>query len=256
MSELAVELKNVSLTRRGGVVLDRVSLTVAESQFVAVIGPNGGGKTTLLKVILGLFHPDRGSVRVKGRMPEDARGLVGYVPQYFQIDPDFPATVLDLTLMGRMGRPKLWRAFTKEDVDRSLTALEQMDLADLAHRQLGSLSGGQLQRALIARALAVEPEVFLLDEPTAGLDTRIGRSVYERLQELSRRAAVVMVSHDIGVISRHVEVVACLNRTLHQHPVGEVTGEVLEEVYGCPIELVAHGHPHRVLDQHSPSEAD
>ena len=197
----------------------------------------------------GLVAPTRGRVRVLGRRPREARGEVGYVPQYFRFDHDFPIRVGDVVLMGRLGAARFGRPDAR-DAELAREALDRVELADLADRPIGALSGGQLQRVLIARALAQRPKVLLLDEPTASLDERIGRSVWELFEELSREMALVVVSHDIGAISRHVRGVACLNRRLHGHPSGELTPEILEAAYGCPVDLIAHGHPHRVLSDH------
>lgn len=249
MNDAAAELENVSLTLRGIPVLENVTLRIETGDYLALLGPNGGGKSTLLKVILGLLEPEHGSVRVFGESPRAARGRVGYVPQHFRFDRDFPIRVLDVVLMGRIGRQHLG-AFDAEDRRNARAALARVEMEPLASRPIGALSGGQLQRVLIARALAQQPQLLLLDEPTSSLDERIERSVWELFAELSREMAVVVVSHDIGAISQHVRGVACLNRRLHAHPTRELTSEILEATYGCPVDLLAHGHPHRVLHTH------
>jgi zinc transport system ATP-binding protein len=243
------ELQRVSLALRGIPVLDDVSLRIEPGDYLAILGPNGGGKTTLLKVLLGLRPPDRGTVRVFGSSPKHAVGRVGYVPQVRTFDPDFPIRVLDVVLMGRLRRGSLGR-LRAEDRERAHDALVRVEMWDLAERPIGALSGGQLQRVLIARALVGEPQLLLLDEPTSSLDERMGRGIWDFFEELSRSMAVVVVSHDIGAISRHVRSVACLNRRLYAHPSKALTPEVMEAAYGCPIDLVAHGHPHRVLPEH------
>jgi zinc transport system ATP-binding protein len=172
------------------------------------------------------------------------------VPQRARFDPAFPVRILDVVLMGRLAVRGIGQRFSPGDHDKAHAALERVELADLAQRPIGALSVGQTQRVLIARALALEPRLLLLDEPTASLDEKVGRSVWDLVEELSREMAVVCVSHDIGAISRHVRSVACLNRRLFGHPSEELTPEVLEATYGCPIELLAHGHPHRVLSPH------
>ncbi len=253
MSAPALELSDVGFSFRETPVLEAVNLSVESGDYLAILGPNGGGKTTLLRLILGLLKPDRGSVRVFGGTPAQARGRVGYVPQHAAFDLDFPIRVIDVVLMGRLAARRPLRSFSREDRAIALDALEKVEMASHADRAVGALSGGQLQRVLIARALALEPQLLLLDEPTASLDERIGRSVWELLEELSQRMAIVLVSHDIGAISHYVREVACLNRTLFSHPSRELTPEILEATYGCPVELLAHGHPHRVLGPHGDS---
>jgi zinc transport system ATP-binding protein len=254
VSAPAVELEGVCFSFRGVAVLEDVSLTIGPGDYLALLGPNGGGKTTLLRLVLGLLRPDRGRVRVFGEDPVRARGRVGYVPQHPRFDLDFPIRVLDVVLMGRLARRGPFRRFQEEDRAIARGALERVEMAALADRAIGSLSVGELQRVLIARALALQPSLLLLDEPTASLDERVGRSVWELFEELSGEMAVVLVSHDIGAISRYVHGVACLNRRLHAHPSKELTAEILEATYGCPVELLAHGHPHRVLSSHGGGE--
>jgi zinc transport system ATP-binding protein len=252
MSAALVELAGVSLSLRGANVLDDVTLQVEPNEYLAILGPNGGGKTTLLKVILGLLEPDSGSVRVFGDSPRRARGRIGYVPQRAHFDLDFPIRVRDVVLMGRLTSLRFGR-FAARDREAARDALELVEMGPLADRPIGTLSGGQLQRVLIARALAQRPQLLLLDEPTASLDERIGRNIWELFEELSRDMAVIVISHDIGAIAQSVRSVACLNRQLHTHPSKELTTEMLEAAYGCPVDLLAHGHPHRVLHEHGGS---
>jgi zinc transport system ATP-binding protein len=248
MTDVAVvSLEGVSFAYGRTPALRDVDFELRAGDFVGIIGPNAGGKTTLLKLILGLLKPDSGSIRVFGVSPLEARGRVGYVPQYARFDRSFPIKVRSAVAMGALGRggPKGTAAVAAVE-----GALARMELTDVAERQIGALSGGQLQRTLIARALVAAPSLLLLDEPTASLDTRIGRSVYELLEELAEEITVVLVSHDIGVISRHVQTIACLNVDMHYHHSKELTPEMVEAAYGCPVDLVAHGHPHRVLGEH------
>ena len=246
----AFELSGVSVERGGQVVLEDVDLRVERGDYLAILGPNGSGKTTLLRTLLGLHTPTRGTLRVLGSSPEAARGRVGYVPQRAAFDLDFPIQAGEVVRMGRLARKRWFRRYDDEDIAASRRALEQVDAGHLSQRAIGALSGGELQRVLIARALAAEPEILLLDEPTASLDERIGRGVWEILEELSQRITIVLVSHDIGAISHYVRGVACLNRRLHMHPDGELDDSILEAVYGGPVDLVAHSHP-RVLAPHT-----
>lgn len=245
----AVEITGLSVSLGGPRVLEDVDLRIEQNDYLAILGPNGGGKSTLLKVILGICSPDRGEVRVFDGTPRRARGRVGYVPQRAAFDLDFPIRVLEVVQMGRLGSHR-FGGFSSSDRAAALQALERVEMQDLAARPIGSLSGGQLQRVLIARALAQRPALLLLDEPTSSLDERIGRSIWDLFEELSQEMAVVIVSHDIGAIARSVRSVACLNVRLHMHPSKELTSDILEAAYGCPVDLLAHGHPHRVLSEH------
>lgn len=246
----AVELRDVWFAYGRTPVLEEVDLTVPRGAFLGVIGPNGAGKTTLFKLILGLLRPDRGTVRVLGGPPAAARGRVGYVPQFARFDPDFPIRVRDVVLMGRLGRARPFMGYREEDRDAARAALDRMELVRLSGRHVGELSGGQLQRTLIARALAMEPEILLLDEPTAAVDTRIGASLYDLLHALTRYMTVILVTHDVGVVSREVESVACLNRRLYYHGSEEVSPEVLEAAYGGEVDMVTHGGARRFLSGH------
>jgi len=246
----AVRLEDVWVRYGDITVLEEVNLTVKEHDFLGIIGPNGGGKTTLLRVILGLVKPSRGRVWVLGGSPEKGRRFIGYVPQYTEFDRDFPITVLDVVLMGRLGRVGLFKGYRDEDRRIALEALEKMEMLDFKDRRLGSLSIGQMQRVFIARALATEPRLLLLDEPTASIDKPMQTNIYELLQRLKDEVTIILVSHDIGVISTYVDKIACLNRKLFYHDSKEITVEMLEETYQCPVEMIAHGVPHRVLKEH------
>jgi len=235
---------------RGGIpILEDVTLSIREHDFLGIIGPNGGGKTTLLKVILGLVPPDSGEVRVFGGDPVKNRRFVGYVPQHSLFDHDFPIKVMDVVLTGRAGK-RLFRGYSDHDRELARNALEMVEMLPFEGRQIGKLSGGEQQRVFIARALAAEPKVLLLDEPAAGIDMHAQTEFYELLKRLKETMTIVMVSHDITAISIHVDKIACLNRKLFYHDSKELTSGDLEAAYRCPIEFIAHGVPHRVLREH------
>ncbi len=250
MKSPVLDMRDVWLSLRRMPVLEGVSLQLAKGDFLAIIGPNGGGKTVLLKVILGLLTPDRGEVKVFGMSPKRARGRVAYVPQYPRFDPTFPIRVIDVVLMGRLKGGLVGGRDSEEDCRRAHAALAEMGMADAAEKQIGRLSGGQLQRVLIARALAVNAGFLILDEPTASLDPQIAGNLYERLKSSSNEMTVIVVSHDIGVISHHVKTIACMNRCLHYHESKEITEEMVEATYGCPVDFMVHRHTHRVLEDH------
>lgn len=231
-------------------VLEGVNLSIDEDDFLGIIGPNGGGKTTLLKVILGLVKPSRGEVTVLGGAPERNRKFMGYVAQHSMFDRDFPINVCDVVLMGRCGKVGLMKRFSDEDKKIARKALETVEMLDYKDRQIGRLSGGEQQRVFIARALVAEPKILLLDEPTAGIDTPMQTEFYELLAKLKQRIAIVLVSHDISAVSVYVDKIACLNRQLYYHGSKEVGPEILEATYKCPVQMIAHGIPHRVLKEH------
>jgi len=237
-----VELDDVWFSYDGTPVLRAASLRVDAGEFVSVIGPNGGGKTTLVRLLLGLLRPGRGRVRVFGQVPERARSLVGYVPQYARFDPRFPVNVRDVVLMGRLGRTRRAGPFRRADRRAAADAMGEVGLADLARRPFEALSGGQRQLALIARALAGEPHLLLLDEPTSNLDVRVQSEFYDLLVALSRRMTVLLVSHDVGFVTRAVSKVVCVRQTLAVHPTAEVTGEMMRSLYGHDLQAVRHDH--------------
>ena len=242
-----LEVRGLTFGYGSEVVLDRVDLAILPRDYLAVIGPNGGGKTTLLKLILGLLTPWSG--QIVDHLPP-RRGKFGYVPQFSTFDRSFPLRVAEAVLMGRLGRRGLIHPYTREDREAVAEALALLHLAPLARAHISELSGGQLQRVLIARALVSDPDLLFLDEPTASIDAESREVLRQVLAEQNERIPIVVVTHDITSIAGAVRHVACVNRTLHYHGGGELTPELLEETYGCPVELFAHGVPHRVLREH------
>jgi zinc transport system ATP-binding protein len=241
-TEPAITLEDVTFGYDGTPVLTNVNLTIQPRDFVCVLGPNGGGKTTLLKLMLGLIEPQRGTVRVLGRGPAAARSAIGYLPQHVQLDPQFPANVLDIVLMGRLGRRRAVGPYGRGDRAIARHALEEVDVANLRHRPLGSLSGGQRQRVLIARALACQPEVLLLDEPTANLDPAVQDDLYRLLDKLNERLTILIVSHDIGFVSVFFRSVVCVNRTVHTHAASELTDKRVTDLYGREVRVLHPDH--------------
>lgn len=223
-------------------VVRDVDLDIGSHELIGLIGPNGGGKSTLLKLAAGLLKPRQGTVRVFGRQPHEARDEIGYVPQFALFPRDFPITVAHAVLLGRLGRGLGFR-WSAADRTAAARAIEETELGALAERPLNALSGGELQRVLIARALAAEPRLLLLDEPTSNLDQRAEEDIFALLAKLTDRMAVVLVSHDVGFVTGFVARVACISRTLICHGTSEVTGEVINELYGHPVRAVHHHHP-------------
>jgi len=232
-------------------VLEAINLSIESNDFLGIIGPNGGGKTTLLKVIMGLIKPSRGRVTVLGMSPERGRKYIGYISQVNLFDHDFPISVFEVVLMGRYNKSGLFQRYSEEDRKAAIKALKTVEMLDYKDRQVGKLSGGEQQRVFIARALVTNPELLLLDEPTASIDTNMQAEFYELLDKLKESMAIVLVSHDISAVSIYVNKIACLNRQLFYHGSKEVSAEELEKAYHCPIQLIAHGTvPHRVLREH------
>lgn len=245
-----LELKGVSAGYNGQVVLSEVDLSIYPGDFIGVIGPNGGGKTTLLKVMLGLLSPRDGEVRYNFDVADQPYTRMGYLPQFTLFDRKFPITVLDVVLGGLVGKTGLMRSFSSKARGEAMASLQRMGIVALKNRPIGELSGGQLQRTFLARALVAHPAILLLDEPDTFVDATFAKSFYELLQHINQEVAVVLVSHDLGMISSQVKSIACVNYRLHYHGSGELTQEIMDS-YHCPIELVAHGPvPHRVLRLH------
>ncbi|NIS17906.1 MAG: ABC transporter ATP-binding protein [candidate division Zixibacteria bacterium] len=235
----AIELRDVDFSYDSEPVLENVNITINQKEFVSIVGPNGGGKTTLLYLILGLMNPDRGEVRVLGKKPEDARTKIGYMPQSLDFDRQFPVTVMDVVLMGRLNS-RLGGPYSKEDKNEAMRALQEIGIEDLAKRPFSKLSGGQRQRVLIARTLTCEPEVLLLDEPTANVDPHTESMMHEFLDQMQNRVTMVLVSHDLGFVSRAVKSVICVNRRVVRHPTAEITPEAIKELYKGEMRIVRH----------------
>jgi zinc transport system ATP-binding protein len=246
-----VKLDDVWVHHDGVPILEGINLSVKSNDFLGIIGPNGGGKSTLLKVILGLIKPSRGKVSVMGQTPEKGRKFIGYISQFNLFDRDFPISVFDVVLMGRYSKTGLFHRYSEEDKRIAIEALETVEMLDYKDRQIGKLSGGEQQRVFIARALVTNPKLLLLDEPMASIDPNMQAEFYELLDRLKERLAIVLVSHDISAVSIYVNEIACLNHQLFYHGSKEISAEELEKSYHCPIQLIAHGTvPHRVLKEH------
>jgi zinc transport system ATP-binding protein len=256
MNQTIIKVKDLNFSYNGQPVLRDIDLEVTRGDFMAMIGPNGGGKTTLLKLMLGLLSADRGQILIFDTSPKAVSHRIGYVPQDVHINKDFPVSVLDVVLMGKLKPGRGWTRHSKNDRAAARQALEKVEMADHEDRRIGELSGGQLQRVFVARALVTEPELLFLDEPTASIDTKGQREFYTLLKELNETITIIVVSHDLMVVSGYVKSVACVNQRLHYHGHAELTGEMVELMYqctaeeACPVELIAHGVPHRVLHTH------
>lgn len=237
-----LEIKDLTFFYGSHLVLEKANLSLLDQDFVSLIGPNGGGKTTLLKLILGLLIPQSGSIRVFGKDPREARYDIGYMPQTIKFDPQFPVTVLDVALMGRLGRNRLYGPYHRSDKAVALDALHEVGLSGKVTQLFSSLSGGQQQRVLIARALACEPKLLLLDEPTSSLDIHVEEEFYRLLEELNQRLTIVLVSHDVGFVSHFVKTIVCVNQKVTSHPASQITSEIISQTYGATMRMLHHHH--------------
>ena len=243
-----VDIRSLSAGYGTKTVLRNVDFSIVQSDFIGVIGPNGGGKTTLLKIILGLLKPFSGEIIFNEDLVR--RNKIGYLPQMSAGDISFPVTVTDVVLSGLMINKSSLARITKEDRKKAESIMDELGLGDIKKSTLNELSGGQLQRVFLGRAIIGSPALLLLDEPDNFVDANFENDFYQKLHDLNDRMAILMVSHDVGTISSHVKSFACVNRKLHYHPSPEITNEQLSS-YDCPIQLVTHGRiPHTVLEKH------
>jgi zinc transport system ATP-binding protein len=239
--QTAISIRDLSFNYEGRLILSDVNLSILSFDSICIVGPNGGGKTTLMKLIIGLLTPDTGEVRIFGRKPDEARRLIGYVPQYAVYDRQFPISVKEVVCMGRLGN-SFTNRYTREDWDHSMAALREVGLEQFADRSFSGLSGGQRQRALIARALASGGEILILDEPTANIDQESESHLFDLLGELNTRMTILMVTHDVGFASKFFNRIACVNRQVVIHPTSELTGQLIKEMYGGDFRMIRHDH--------------
>jgi len=236
-----VQIKDLSFSFDRSTILSDVNLTIHNLDSICIVGPNGGGKTTLIKCILGLLTPDCGTVTVFGGTPEQAHLRMGYVPQYASFDPFFPISVMEVVCMGRLGGSFSGK-YSVQDKKLALTALEKVDLAQYATHSFTALSGGQRQRVLIARALATGCDLLILDEPTANIDHTAETRFFDLLSSLNETMTILMVTHEVGFASTFFKRIACVNNKVVIHPTSELTGELIQNMYGGDLQMIRHDH--------------
>ena len=215
-------------------ILENVSLTIQQGEFVGIFGPNGGGKTTLLKLILGFLKPRKGSLEILGKSPKAAREKMGYVPQISQLDKEFPITAFEVVLMGCLDK-SLWRSYTSESKELAIQALTDVGMLDFQNHPFGTLSGGQAQRVLIARALASKPAILLLDEPTASVDASAEEAIYKLLVQLKGSITILMVTHDLQVMMQNVDRFLCVQRQVTEYTQSQVCHHFAQGLYHPPL---------------------
>lgn len=253
MTNKILELKNITVGYEANrPILNDVNLNIYQNDFLGIIGPNGGGKTTLLKTILGLIKPSTGNISFYKKDQSVNRLNIGYLPQINQIDRKFPISVFDVILSGLTPRRKFFTYFTNEQKQQAKDVASRMGLDALINKPIGNLSGGQLQRTLLGRAIVDNPDLLILDEPNSYVDKRFETNFYKILEEINSSTAIIIVSHDVGTVISLVKNIACVNEGLHYHSGANVSSEWLEQTYtSCPIEIVGHGDfPHRILEKH------
>jgi zinc transport system ATP-binding protein len=245
--EPLIHIENLTVGYNRKPVLTNVNLQIFENDFIGVIGPNGGGKTSLLKAILGLIQPFEGEIIFRRDINNHKRPI-GYLPQVKDIDRRFPITVFDVVKSGLMMDPaKKTKQKTKQRVN---DLLAETGIFDISHKAIGEISGGQMQRVFLCRAIISNPKVLILDEPDTFVDNRFEGELYQKLVKLNENMAVILVSHDVGTIAGYVKTIACVNGRLQYHTNNSITQEQLDE-YNCPIQLISHGKvAHRVLNNH------
>ncbi|MGD9474283.1 MAG: metal ABC transporter ATP-binding protein [Eubacteriaceae bacterium] len=251
MTKTAIHIEDLSVVYDQTIALEGVCLDVEEGEYLGIIGPNGGGKTTFLKALLGLTKISSGKIEIFGQSGKPYHAALGYVPQFSGLNKAFPMTVEEVVLTGFIASAiKPFFKYSKEQKEAVKGFLEKVGMLDLAGRQIGALSGGEFQRMLIARALAVRPKILFLDEPTASVDARSREDIYQLLKELNKEMTIILVTHDLLAISSHVGKLACLNSKLVYHGEPQLNEKIVTQLYGCPVDLIAHGVPHRVLKDH------
>jgi zinc transport system ATP-binding protein len=239
-SDHEIILDKVSFAYKKQNIIEDVDLQIQQGEFASIVGPNGGGKTTLLKLILGLIKPDKGTIHLFGKPPDIVRHKIGYMPQYAHLDMDFPATVMDVVLMGRLSNKTFW--FSKKDRTESLKAIDELGMTSYVKTGYNELSGGQKQRILIARALCSNPNILLLDEPTANVDHQTEENLFSILQKLNSKMTILLVSHDLGFVSKYVKSVICVNRQVVIHPTTSMNGALIKDIYHGDLKMVRHDH--------------
>jgi zinc transport system ATP-binding protein len=231
---MAIKSNNLFFQYEETPILENVSFVIAPGEFVGIFGPNGGGKTTLLKLLLGFLKPQKGSIEILGESPKIAREKMGYVPQISHLDRQFPITVLEVVMMGCLDKSP-WHSYTKDGKEKARAALIEVGMLDFQNHSFGTLSGGQAQRVLIARALVSKPTILLLDEPTASVDASAEESIYKLLEHLKGTMTIIMVTHDLQVMMQKVDRFICVHQQVTAYSQAQVCDHFAQGLYHPPL---------------------
>jgi zinc transport system ATP-binding protein len=252
MEKPLIHINHVTFAWDKEPVLEDVDLKIFDNDFIGMIGPNGGGKTTLVKMIMGLIQPQKGKIYFREDLPRLKRPI-GYLPQIKEIDRQFPISVFDVVRSGSLMRNVPFRN-SRDEKNRAQELLTDMGIESLRNKPIGELSGGQMQRVFLCRALISDPRVLILDEPATFVDNRFEGELFEKLRSLNEKMAILLVSHDVGTITSYVRTIACVNRRLHYHASNAITADDLK-AYNCPIQVISHGGmPLAILQKHPDHE--
>ena len=242
-------IENLQVKYDNIVTLDNVSFEIKENTFVTIIGPNGGGKTTLVKSILGFITPTQGKIIYSKNLK------IGYVPQKNNFEEEFPINVKTVILSGILNKKiKLFHSYSKKDKETLKNVLKRVSIEKLECKQINELSGGELQKVLLARAIISNPNLLILDEPFSNIDTSSTKEYYQLLETLSKTMSILIISHDIGTITSYTDDVICVNKSVHYHEGSKLSNNDIQNTYGCPIDLIGHGIPHRIFPTHLEGE--
>lgn len=240
--DTVIDITGLNFSYKNNLVLKDINLSIAAEEFIGIIGPNAAGKTTLMKAILGLIKPASGNISVLGDLPEKNRNKIGYVAQKPEINRHFPISVRDAVLLGRMGVTNNFGAYSNLDKKITDEILSVLEIKQISEKSLAELSGGQLQRVWLARALVCQPEILILDEPTANIDLITEENIFGLLKQYNSHMTILVVSHDVAFISSYVDRVACINQSLVCHDVESINGKTIEELYGIDVNMIHHEH--------------
>ncbi len=231
-----IQIRGLNFSYSEAQVLQDINLSIYQNEFIGIIGPNAGGKTTLLKLMLGLLKPESGTITIYGKTPKEVVQNIGYVPQYAMFSRDFPVTVEEVVMLGTAGKSQ------SEDRELLRKTMQAVGIDHISAKHIGALSGGQIQRVLVARALACRPKILILDEPTANIDIKAEENIFSFLKKYNESMTIIVVSHDVAFISSYVSRVACLNKTLICHDTESISGKMIEELYDAHINIIHHQH--------------